>query len=60
VTVEFSCASATSPESHEHARIAEALGYRHAFFFDSPALHPDVWAQLCRVAEYTERIGRGD
>src|SRR5262245_55615360 len=59
VTIELSCAFATSPESHEHARIAEALGYRRAFFFDSPALYPDVWVQLCRAAECTERIGLG-
>jgi len=57
MTIELSCAFATSPESHEHARIAEALGYRRAFFFDSPALYPDVWVQLCRAAECTERIG---
>ncbi|HJY86752.1 MAG TPA: LLM class flavin-dependent oxidoreductase, partial [Candidatus Acidoferrales bacterium] len=36
-----------------------ALGYRRAFFFDSPALYPDVWVQLCRAAERTERIGLG-
>src|SRR5215470_9562935 len=59
MTIELSCAFATSPESHEHARIAEALGYRRAFFFDSPALYPDVWVQLCRAAECTERIGLG-
>src|SRR5262249_45058859 len=29
------------------------------FFFDSPALYPDVWVQLCRAAECTERIGLG-
>ena len=44
MTIELSCAFATSPESHEHARIAEALGYRRAFFFDSPALYSDVCA----------------
>src|SRR5215831_12264353 len=59
MAIELSCAFATSPESHEHARIAEALGYRRAFFFDSPALYPDVWVQLCRAAERTERIGLG-
>ena len=59
MTIELSCAFATSPESHEHARIAESLGYRRAFFFDSPALYPDVWVQLCRAAERTERIGLG-
>src|ERR1043165_2663804 len=59
MTLELSCAFATSPESHEHARIAEALGYRRAFFYDSPPLYPDVWVQLCRAAERTSRIGLG-
>jgi 5,10-methylenetetrahydromethanopterin reductase len=57
--IELSCAFATSPESHEHVRIAESLGYRRAFFYDSPALYPDVWVQLCRAAERTTRIGLG-
>ena len=59
MTIELSCGFATSPESHEHARIAESLGYRRAFFNDSPALYPDVWVQLCRAAERTARIGLG-
>jgi 5,10-methylenetetrahydromethanopterin reductase len=59
MTIELSCAFATSPESHEHACIAESLGYRRAFFYDSPALYPDVWVQLCRAAERTTRIGLG-
>jgi 5,10-methylenetetrahydromethanopterin reductase len=54
-----SCAFATSLSSHEHARIAESLGYERALFYDSPALYPDVWVQLCRAAERTERIGLG-
>src|SRR5499426_3947946 len=59
MTIELSCAFATSPDSHEHALIAESLGYRRAFFNDSPALYPDVWVQLCRAAERTSRIGLG-
>src|SRR5882672_3618184 len=59
MSIELSCGFATSPESHEHARIAESLGYRRAFFNDSPALYPDVWVQLCRAAERTARIGLG-
>ena len=55
----MSCAFATSLQSHEHARIAEDLGYDRAFFYDSPALYPDVWVQLCRAAERTSRIGLG-
>src|SRR3954452_6790611 len=59
MALELSCAFATGLESHEHARIAESLGYRRAFFYDSPALYPDVWVQLCRAAERTERIVLG-
>jgi 5,10-methylenetetrahydromethanopterin reductase len=59
MTLTMSCAFATSPESHEHARIAEQLGYARAWFYDSPALYPDVWVQLCRAAERTTRIGLG-
>ena len=55
----LSCAFATSAASHEHARIAEDLGYARAWFYDSPALYPDVWVQLCRAAERTKRIGLG-
>ena len=59
MTLTLSCAFATSLQSHEHARIAEDLGYERAFFYDSPALYPDVWVQLCRAAERTSRIGLG-
>ncbi|MGE0859100.1 MAG: LLM class flavin-dependent oxidoreductase [Gammaproteobacteria bacterium] len=55
----LSCAFATSLDSHEHARIAEELGYTRAWFYDSPALYPDVWVQLCRAADRTSRIGLG-
>lgn len=59
MTIELSCAFATSDHSHDHARIAEELGYRRAWFYDSPALYPDVWVQLCRAADRTSRIGLG-
>jgi hypothetical protein len=42
VAIELSCVFATSPESHEHARIGESLGYRRAFFFDSPEVGDGV------------------
>jgi 5,10-methylenetetrahydromethanopterin reductase len=59
MALELSCAFATGLESHEHARIAESLGYRRAFFYDSPALYPDVWVQLARAAERTEQMALG-
>jgi 5,10-methylenetetrahydromethanopterin reductase len=59
MALKLSCAFATSVESHEQARIAEDLGYARAWFYDSPALYPDVWVQLCRAAERTTKIGLG-
>ncbi|HUR73872.1 MAG TPA: LLM class flavin-dependent oxidoreductase [Sporichthya sp.] len=59
MALEMSCVLAPSDESPEHARVAEELGYRRAWFYDSAALYPDVWVQLCRAAERTERIGLG-
>lgn len=59
VTPTLSCALATSLASHEHARVAENLGYERAFFYDSPAVYTDVWISVCRAAELTDRIGLG-
>ena len=59
MAIKLACAFATSNQSHEHARVAENLGYERAWFYDSPALYPDVWVQLCRAAEKTTRIVLG-
>lgn len=59
MSLEMSCAFATSPDSHEHIRIAEELGYRRAYLYDSPPLYPDVWVQLARAGDRTSRIGLG-
>lgn len=55
----LTCAFATSLDTPEHIRIAESLGYERAWCYDSPALYPDVWVQLCRAAERTSTIGLG-
>jgi len=55
----LTCAFATSMDAPEHIRIAESLGYERAWCYDSPALYPDVWVQLCRAAERTSTIGLG-
>jgi 5,10-methylenetetrahydromethanopterin reductase len=57
--VEVSCAFPPGPDVIEHAVLAEWLGYKRAWLYDSPALYPDVWVTLARVAERTERIGLG-
>lgn len=57
--MDISCAFATSPETPRHIAIAEELGYRRAWCYDSPALYPDVWMTLALAAEQTARIGLG-
>lgn len=57
--MEISCAFATSSDTPAHTELAEALGYRRAWLYDSPALYPDVWMVLARCAERTSRIGLG-
>jgi len=57
--VDISCAFPPGPDVVEHAVLAESLGYERVWLYDSPALYPDVWVALARVAEGTERIGLG-
>lgn len=57
--MKLACSFATSLETPKHMRIAEQLGYERAVCYDSPALYPDVWVQLCRAADITERIELG-
>jgi 5,10-methylenetetrahydromethanopterin reductase len=57
--MEISCAFATSSDTPTHVQLAETLGYRRAWLYDSPALYPDVWMVLQRCAERTSRIGLG-
>lgn len=59
MSLELSCAFATSPDTPDHVAAAEALGYRRAWLYDSPALYPDVWVTLALAAQRTERIGLG-
>jgi 5,10-methylenetetrahydromethanopterin reductase len=57
--VDISCAFATSPDTPEHVEIAERLGYRRAWLYDSPALCSDVWISLALAAQRTSTIGLG-
>ena len=57
--MQISCAFPPSPNVVAHAQLAESLGYERIWLYDSPALYPDVWVSLARVAEHTTRIGIG-
>lgn len=57
--MDLSCAFPPGPDVVKHAVLAESLGFERAWLYDSPALYPDVWVALGRVAEHTDRIGLG-
>jgi 5,10-methylenetetrahydromethanopterin reductase len=59
MSFDLSCAFATSMATPDHVAIAESLGYKRAWLYDSPALYPDVWVTLARCAERTSTIGLG-
>ncbi|MEV7043642.1 LLM class flavin-dependent oxidoreductase [Amycolatopsis sp. NPDC051061] len=55
--MDVSCAFPTALDSPEHIAVAEELGYRRAWVYDTPQQSPDVWMTLALAAERTERIG---
>jgi 5,10-methylenetetrahydromethanopterin reductase len=57
--MDISCAFATSSDTPAQVELAETLGYKNAWLYDSPAILPDVWMILSRCAERTSRIGLG-
>jgi 5,10-methylenetetrahydromethanopterin reductase len=57
--MELSCGLPPSPDVVRHVEIAEQLGYRRAWIFDSPALYGDIWVQLALCAQATSTIGLG-
>ena len=57
--LDISCAFATSMDTPAHVAIAEDLGYRRAWLYDSPALYPDVWMMLAECARRTSVIELG-
>src|SRR4051794_2269752 len=57
--MQLSYATPTTLDSPEHVALAEELGYRRAWFYDTPQQSPDVWMMLALAAQRTERIGLG-
>src|SRR5690349_24747156 len=57
--MDISCAIATATDSPEHVELAEQLGFKRAWLYDSPALYAEVFMTLARCAERTASIGLG-
>ena len=57
--MEISCAFPPVPETVDHVALAEELGYRRAWIYDTPALQLDCWMTLAVAATRTSRIELG-
>jgi 5,10-methylenetetrahydromethanopterin reductase len=57
--MELSFSMPPGPRVVEYAGLAESLGYRRLWLYDSPLLYADVWVTLARVAEATTTLGIG-
>lgn len=55
----ISCVLAPSLETPAHIELAERLGYRRAWCYDSPAMYADPWMVLAVAAGRTAVIGLG-
>src|ERR1700733_11411442 len=55
----ISCVFAPSLDTPAHIQLAERLGYRRAWCYDSPALYADPWMVLALAAGRTAGIGLG-
>src|SRR5436305_6364968 len=57
--MDVSAAFPPGAKTPDHIALAEELGFRRAWVYDSPALYSDVWVTLGRAADRTSRIGLG-
>jgi 5,10-methylenetetrahydromethanopterin reductase len=57
--MDIACAFPTALDSADNIVLAESLGYRRAWVYDTPQQSPDVWMTLAIAAQRTERIGLG-
>lgn len=55
----MSCVFAPSLDTPAHIELAERLGFRRAWCYDSPAMYADPWIVLALAAARTRSIGLG-
>lgn len=57
--MEITCMFPPGTSTPDHVVLAESLGYRRAWCYDSPVFYGDPWSTLARAAERTSTIGLG-
>lgn len=57
--MEISIGIVPGPDAVGLARLAEELGYRRAWLYDSAALYEDIWINIANIVGATDRIDVG-
>lgn len=57
--MEISIGICPGPDAVRLARLAEELGFRRAWMYDSAALYEDIWITIANVVQATERLDVG-
>lgn len=57
--MEISAGFSTTLATPDHVAVAEELGYKRAWLYDTPQQSPDVWMALALAADRTSRIELG-
>ncbi|MEX1217457.1 MAG: LLM class flavin-dependent oxidoreductase [Acidimicrobiales bacterium] len=57
--MEISIGITPGPEAVQNAQLAERLGFRRAWFYDSAALYEDIWITIANAINATTTIGVG-
>ena len=57
--MEISIGICPGPDAVRLARLAEELGYRRAWFYDSAALYEDIWITIGSVVQATDTLDVG-
>lgn len=57
--MEISIGITPGPDAVRHAQLAEELGYRRAWLYDSAALYEDIWINIANVLNATSSLDVG-
>jgi 5,10-methylenetetrahydromethanopterin reductase len=58
-TMEISIGITPGPDAVRLAQLAEELGYRRAWLYDSAALYEDIWINIANIVRATDRLDVG-
>ena len=57
--MEISIGITPGPDAVHHAQLAEKLGFRRAWLYDSAALYEDIWINIANILNATDNLDVG-